>query len=150
MFFPSQRNLVIGTVALFACLTAGSLSAFSQDQVTVEQLIQRISTEHNRSDANLAHRLQNLQLTQRLSNEHRRALHAALPGPDSRNALLALADLSEVLDPPANEIPSDAPPTPEEQAQILARANSVSSPAARQLPDFDAAAITTRFRNLKY
>jgi hypothetical protein len=150
MFFSSQRRLEIVTVALFACLASGPASAFSQDQVNVEQLIQRVDAEHNRSDANLAHRLQNLQLTQRLSNEHRRAMHAALPGPESRNALLALADLSEVLDPPANEIPSGAPPTPEEQTQILAKATGSANPAARQLPDFDAAAITTRFRNFKY
>ena len=54
-------------IALFIGLAAAAISGFAQNRVTVDQLEQRLAAEHGRSDNDLAHRLQNLQLTQRLS-----------------------------------------------------------------------------------
>jgi hypothetical protein len=137
-------------IALFICLAVAAISGFAQSRVTVEQLEQRLAAEHGRSDKDLAHRLQNLQLTQRLGVARLEKLEAALPGPESRSALIAVADLSETLDLPASEIPPDPPPIPAEQQQILARAFAALDSSADQLPNIDATANITHFRNLKY
>lgn len=136
------------TIALLVCLV-GTLSALAQDRITVDELEQRLAAEH-RSDKELARRLENIELTQRLSTARLDKLEAALPGAGSRTALLALADLSEVLDLPPEEIPSDPPAAADEQQQMLARAYDASEPTQGQTPNFDATANITRFRNLKY
>jgi hypothetical protein len=136
-------------IVLLVSLVAAGLPGVAQDRVTVERLEHRITAEHDRSDKDMAHRLEDLQLTQRLSTARREKLLDALPGPESRSALIAVADLSEVLDLPPSEIPSDLPPTAAEQQQMLALASGASNPSAGQMPDFDTTANTTRFRNLK-
>jgi hypothetical protein len=141
--------LEMRTIVLFLGLAAAAVPTVTQERVTVEQLEQRVAAEHNRSDKDLAHRLQNLQLTQRLSTPRLQKLESALPGPESRTELRAVADLSVVLELPDGEIPSDPPPTATEQQQIIAHATEASRSPANPLPDFDATAKTTRFRNLK-
>ena len=138
------------TIALLACLAAAAVSGSALDRVTVDQLELRLAAAHDRSDQYLAHRLEDLQLTQRLSAARLEKLRAALPGPESRNALLSLADLSEVLELPSGELPPDPSPTSAEQAQMLARAYDASNSSADPLPDFDATANTTRFDNVKF
>jgi hypothetical protein len=138
-------------IALFICLAAAAISGFAQNRVTVDQLEQRLAAEHGRSDKDVVHRLQNLQLTQRLSTARLEKLKSALPGTESRNTLIAVADLSETLGLPPSEIPPDPPPTPAEQQQMLARAVAAAeTPATKSLPDFDATANITHFRNLRY
>jgi hypothetical protein len=138
-------------MVLLGCLAAAAVSGSALDRVTVDQLEQRVAAESGRNDTDLAHRLQKLELTQRLSTARLKKLQAALPGPESRDALMSMGDLSAVLDPPADEIPADAAPTLAEQQQILARAQQASNaPSADLMPDFDATVTLTRFRNLKY
>jgi len=139
------------TMVLFGCLAVSAVSGSALDRVTVNQLEQRVTANIRRGDKDLAHRLANLQLTQRLSSARLQDLEAGLPGPESRNALLAVADVSAVLDPPAGEIPADAAPTKAEQQQMLARAQVASDPSSvDRMPEFDATMNLTRFRNLKY
>ena len=147
MFVP--RGSEMRTIVLFALLVAAAPLP-AQDHLTVDQLEQRLAAEHNRSDRDIAQHLENLQLTQRISGDRLEKLEAALPGPDSRTQLLGIADLSQVLDLPPAEIPSDPPPTAAEQQEIVARAIRASRNTPGQLPDFDATATITRFRNLKY
>jgi hypothetical protein len=119
--------------------------------VTVAQLEHRVAADHGRSDRDLAGHLENLELTQRLSSARLQKLQAVLPGPESRDALMALEDLSAALAPPAGEIPADPAPTAAEQQQMLARAQDASnSSSADQMPGFDVTVNLTRFRNLKY
>jgi len=139
------------TMVLLGCLAAAAVSGSALDRVTVDQLEQRVAANGGRNDTDLAHRLQKLELTQRLSTARLKKLQAALPGPESRDALMSMGDLSAVLDPPADEIPAGAAPTLAEQQQILARAQQASNASSADLmPDFDATVTLTRFRNLKY
>jgi hypothetical protein len=138
-------------MVLLGCLAASAVSGLALNRVTVDQLEHRIATDGRRSDPDLAHRLQKLELTQRLNSERMKKLESALPGPESRDALMALADLSAVLDPPAREIPVDPVPTKAEQEQMLALAQQTSDPSSvDRMPEFDATMTLTRFRNLKY
>ncbi|HUX45158.1 MAG TPA: hypothetical protein VMV57_10445 [Terracidiphilus sp.] len=138
-------------IALAICLAAAAAPGFAQERVTVDGLAQHLAAEHGRSDKDLAHRLENLQLTQRLSSARLETLEAGLPGEESRSTLVAVADLAEVLELPPGEIPKAPPPTAGEQQQMLARADAApKNPAASAMPDFDCMADTTRFRSLKY
>jgi hypothetical protein len=139
------------TIVLFGCMAVSAVSGSALDRVTVDQLEQRVAANSGRNDTDLAHRLQKLELTQRLNSARLKKLEASIPGPESRDALMALADLSVVLDPPASETPTGAAPTAAEQQQILARAQEASKATSVELmPDFDATVNLTRFRNLKY
>jgi len=144
---PSIRYIVL----LLAVLSACKVQAATQDRVTVAQLEQRIAGYQGLSDRDVAHHLQNLELTQRLSASRLLKLETALPGRESRDQLLAVADLSEFLALPPAEIPLDPPPTLEDQEKILSRLLGVSfASAARSMPDFDTTAKITRFRNAKF
>lgn len=139
------------TMVLLGCLVASAVSGLALTSVTADQLEQRIAADHSRSDSDLAGRLRNLELTQRLSTPRLQKLQAAMPGQESRDALTAIADLSAVLDPPANEIPTDSAPSAAEQQRMLANAQEASDPSSvDRMPEFDATMILSRFRNLKY
>jgi hypothetical protein len=74
---------------------------------------------------------------------------ASLPGDQSRQALLALADASAFLQLPAAEIPATAPPDAYTQGLILSRAADSLVAAIHKLPDFFARQTTNRFHDLK-
>ena len=74
--------------------------AFASTRVTVDQLNRVIDSNHGKADGKIADKLFGLELTERLSAAKLAAFEAALPGPKSRQALVALADQSTFLDPP--------------------------------------------------
>jgi hypothetical protein len=89
--------------------------------VTVEQLEQALATNHGERDGKLARQISDMKLTQRLSDARLARLENELSGPQTRLALIALADESAFLDLPAAEIPSTAVPGAAGQAELLAR-----------------------------
>src|SRR5580658_7411895 len=92
---------------LFICI---ALPALAAKRISVEQLEQVLSAAHGRPDADIARQLSDLELTERFSSEKEAQWISALPGEDSRHALIALADASAFLDPPASEIPAQPAP----------------------------------------
>ena len=147
----SSRGPEMRSVVLLIFLSVVTIPGYGLKQVTVEELAQRLAAERGRSDKDLTHQLEDLQLTQRLSWARLEKLEAGLPGPESRSALLAVADLAEVLELPPEEIPKAPAPTAAEQQQMLARAYATpENSAANPMPDFDVTAETTRFRSLKH
>ena len=73
--------------------------AFASGRVTVDQLDRVVASNHGKPDGKIADKLFGLELTERLSAAKLAALEAALPGPNSRRALVALADQATFLDP---------------------------------------------------
>jgi hypothetical protein len=129
------------------------LSAFpavALEKVNVEGLQDRLSSWHKDPDNRLAKRLSNLSLTERLSTARLEQLSAKLPGDKSRAALLAVAEASAFLAPPAAEIAAD--PVPEEKVlgEILTRAVQFVGEATERLPNFVATRKTTRFQDTKH
>jgi hypothetical protein len=70
-------------------------------------------------DKDLAKQIYDMRLTERLSDEKRTTFLEELPGPKLQQALTAIADESEFLDPPAAEVPSLPAPTEAEQEAML-------------------------------
>jgi hypothetical protein len=106
------------------------------EHVTVEQLEHALSGAHGRSDAEMAQQLSNMELTERLNSAKLATFEATLEGKKAREALLALADQSVFLAPPAAEIPATAPPDMATQRMMFARTIAYVVKTIPTLPDF--------------
>ncbi|HEV2401565.1 MAG TPA: VWA domain-containing protein [Candidatus Sulfotelmatobacter sp.] len=146
-------KVLIRTPGLTARSNAGYYDqVYYQDQpdlgakrVTVEQFEQQLKKLHGKSDLEVAHGLSGLELTERLSDAKLSSEMAEFRGVKTREALIALADSSAFLSPPATEIPSIAPPTASEQRQMIALADTYLNEAIPRLPNFFATRTTVRF-----
>jgi VWFA-related protein len=124
-----------------------TVSAFAAKRVTVDQLNRVVASSHGKRDTKTAERLYGLELTERMSAAKLTALEAALPGPESRRALVALADLAAFLDPPPAEIPNQPAPSLEQQRDITARAVDYVKTTLHRLPNLFARRDTIRFED---
>src|SRR5580658_8831835 len=109
----AMRNLT-----LFLVLASTTVPAFAAKRVTTDQLEKIVAADHGKQDAKVAQQLANLELSERLSASKLTRWEAGLPGPESRQALVALADSSAFLNPPPSELPATAPPDVATQRQI--------------------------------
>lgn len=134
-------------LALLWLLAQVALPAFAAKRVTVDQLERLVASDHGKSDAKTAQRLYDLELTERLSTTKLATLEAALPGPESRRSLVALADQAVFLDPPPAEIPATATPDLEAQRQMMAQAVDYAANTIHQLPNLFATRDTIRFED---
>ena len=114
--------------------------------VTVEQLEQVLTTARDKPDGELARQLLALTLTQRLSSTKLLSCIAGLRRGKARQALVALADASAFLDPPAGEIPADAPPDHSAQQRITSLALEYLNKTLPNLPNFYATRTTVHYQ----
>jgi len=129
-------------------LAAGiAVPGFAATRVTVEQLEHVLAAAHGKPDLKVAKQLSDLELSERLSAAKLSRWEADSPGPESRQALVALADLSVFLDPPAAEIPATATPDMDTQRKIMAQAVNYAVRTISKLPDFFATRDTIHFEN---
>jgi VWFA-related protein len=124
-----------------------ALPAFAAKRVTTDQLEKIVAADHGKQDAKVAQQLANLELSERLSAAKLTRWEADLPGPESRQALVALADASAFLNPPTSELPTAASPDVAAQRQIVALAVDYASKTISKLPDFFATRDTIRFED---
>ncbi len=131
---------------LFAALLSGARGAPpATNGLTVSQLDQLLSGLQHGSDGSVARELAGLKLTERASAVQLAKWEAEMRGDRSRQALLALADASAFLPPPAAEMPTTAPPDGETQQEILSRTIDYVKQMMPKLPDFFATRTTTSF-----
>jgi VWFA-related protein len=121
--------------------------SFAAKRITVDELNQLIASNRAERDARIAQRLHNLELTERLTAKSLAGLEASLPGPESRRALVVLADLAEFQAPPPAEIPNRPAPSFEQQREITARAVDYVEKTLRRLPNLIANRDTIRFED---
>jgi VWFA-related protein len=124
-----------------------TVSAFASSRVTVDQLNHIVVSSQGKPDAKIADRLFGLELTERLSAAKLATLEAALPGSNSRRALVALADQSTFLDPPPAEIPNQPAPGLEQQRVMTAKAVDYVKTTLNLLPNLFARRDTIRFED---
>jgi VWFA-related protein len=132
---------------LLLILSQFSTLAFASNRVTVDQLTKFVVESQGSRDSKVAERVAVLELTERLSAVKLTALEASLPGPESRRALVALADQAEFLAPPPSEIPSQPAPNLEEQREITAKAIEYVKTTLHRLPNLIARRDTIRFED---
>ena len=115
--------------------------------VTVVQLEEAVREAQGQRDAEVARRLSGLELTERLSKARLASWEADLPGKKARKELLALADSSAFLEPPATEIPALAPPDLAAQERMLAQSAGYLEKTIPTFPIFSATEVMARFQN---
>jgi VWFA-related protein len=103
---------------------------------TVERLENAIRAARGASDREVARQLSRMELTERLNSMRLRALESALPGKKARQALIALADESVFLPPPAAEILPTAAPDRATQQRMISRAMAYVAQTIPRLPNF--------------
>ena len=124
-----------------------ALPACAAKRVTVEQLRQALVSARGKPDTKLSQMLSGMELTERLNSTTLSELERDLPGVESQRSLVALADLSAFLDPPALEIPAASIPDLAAQREIMARAVDYTTKTIRQLPNFFATRDTIHFED---
>jgi len=134
---------------LVVCLAVQAFAADSPPatRVSVEQLENLLSSVKARTDNDEARQISALELTERLSTARLQQLNALLPGEKSQQALLALADTSAFLAPPAADIPATAAPDVAGQKRMLALTLGYLGKTLPLLPDLFATRDTRRFEN---
>jgi len=134
--------MIVKILLLFA------LPALASKPITTGQLDQLLTSAHGKTDADVARQIADLRLTERLSFARLVEMQKPLPGDKSRQALLALADESAFLTPPAAEILPKAAPDRPEQRRILGLVVAYVSKTIPQLPNFLATRASTRFEDM--
>lgn len=125
--------------------SAGSTHAFVGKPVSVAQLKQIVTLDAKKRDSAAAKEFFRLRLTERLSTANLTLLKAALPGARARNALVALADASVFLDPPAAEISGAPRPDPTEEQRIGSLMVNYLAKTVPKLPNFYATRTTVHY-----
>jgi len=133
--------------AFFILLAGIALPAFATKRINVEQLEQVLAAAHGKPDAEVARQLSNIELTERFSSLKLSHWKSDLPGEKARQALVALADVSAFLDPPAAEIPATTAPDFAVQRQIMGLVVRYVGTTIPQLPNFLATRVTERFED---
>jgi hypothetical protein len=110
--------------------------AFPAKSAKLDKLDQLLMHAHGKSDRSVAKQLFNLQLTARVSPARYAHWEAELPGPKSRQALVALADASAFLPLPPDEIPAIPALGRAAQDSLLSRTRDYVANAIPKLPNF--------------
>jgi VWFA-related protein len=122
--------------------------SFAARRVSVHELEQILNTANAEQDGELAKQLAGLELSERLNSSQLSLWKNRLRGKKSIAALVALADESAFLDPPAAEIPSSEAPDLDTQRQIISRTVKYLNEVIPKLPDFFAIRTTTEYEQL--
>lgn len=133
--------------ALCLILLSPATPIFAAHPVTISQLEQRLAALRSKSDSEAALAIGELQLTERLNSARLKELEKDLPGEKSRQVLLAVADASGFLPPPADEIPDRPAPDVAEQKRIMGLVVDYVRNTIPQLPNFLATRVTERFED---
>lgn len=113
--------------------------------ISVAELGELLQTFHGVSDGDGARRLQALELTERLSAKQLGEWKERLHGSKTRAALVALADASSFLNPPAEKATLAAPSLNEQRTMMSKTVTYVSKVMVR-LPNFYAVRTIQRYR----
>jgi len=142
-----MRKLVVLFMVAVIALSAAAEKPGAVAKVSVQQLEQALAADRDKPDEEVAQQLLNMQLAERLSAAELAHMKAELPGNKAQEALVALADSSVFLDPPAAEIPEDAAPDAAAAHQMLAHIVDYVNTTVRQLPNFIATRDTVGYED---
>jgi hypothetical protein len=123
------------------------VTPWSNEQLSVEMIEHVLAVLHAESDRDLARELDGHHLTQRLTAARFERLNLKLPGKETRQALLAIADEAAFLDLPAADLLDLPVPGRAAQERMVSRATAFVATTISRMPDFIATRTTTRFQD---
>lgn len=137
----------LGWVVILAL--AAVMPAWCAKKVTVADLKSTLNTLHsqNKSDADVANALKQLELSEELTRATMNSLVADVPGPLSTEQIYVLEARSATLTPPSSDIPSLAAPDAAAQKAMLDKATDYVTKTYAQLPALAATKTTIRFQD---
>jgi VWFA-related protein len=112
---------------------------------TVEQLENAVRAARGVGDREMTEQLSRMQLTERLNSARLKALESVVRGKKARQTLIALADESVFLPPPAAETLADPAPDSKTQQEMIARAIAYVNQTIPRLPNFIAQRTTVEY-----
>jgi VWFA-related protein len=141
-----MRQSAAGGLAIATLLWTPVLAAGRA--VTVRELAEMLAAAQasRLSDEDIAREIAPVELTERLTETTLSSFSSA-QGNRTKIILRTLADESAVLDPPAAELTTEAPPSPSEQKAILARAANYAAAYKNSLPDITCTKTERRFND---
>jgi VWFA-related protein len=137
-----RRLILLGLMVVLV------LPAAAARRVTVVQLEQFLAedVDSHRTDADIAHRLADLELTERLTDATLGRFAKSLTlGPRTALVLQLLADQSAFFEPPARELPATENPDAASQQRMMDLARGYVVRIWPHLPDFFVTRTTVRF-----
>lgn len=156
MFYTLALGFVFSACVLNAPLAnparlpGGELGEASALQsVAVEDLQRILAEDKGKPDAEVARQLSGLELTERMSHARLELLAQNVPGTKSRWALVALADASVFLDPPAPDALSQSPPDLNQQGRMIDLTVEYLGKTLPTLPDFYATQTIVRYEDAR-
>lgn len=132
---------------LMALAAVLAIPCHAATRITVKELEQTLASceAAHQSDNSVARQLSAMELIERLSAARLERLKAGLPGVKAQTALLALADSSAFLDPPAAEVSIAPAPNSEALFRMMATVVNYVNTTLHQLPNFLATREITGF-----
>jgi len=143
----SASMILARTILASLLLAAAASPAFAAKSVTIAEFDQWLLAEHGKSDAKIAGQIPALELSERASAANLAHWQTESPGPHTRSALIAFADASQFLPPPATEIPQKPAPDLTAQQTMLSMAVQYVRNTLPKLPDFSAARETIHYED---
>lgn len=118
-------------------------------KITLAELQEMLATMHkqNKSDAETAAALVQVELTEQLDRATRNSLMNEVPGKLATEQLYVFEARSALLPPPPSGIPATPPLAPAAQQALLTKAASYASGTWAQLPSLTAIKTTLRFQD---
>jgi VWFA-related protein len=114
-------------------------------RVTADQLGHLLSAAHGEREGEVVRQLSQVEVSERISAIALASWAAELRGRTARQMLVAIADATEFLDPPASEILPAAPPDESAQRRIVSLAAGYLHSTMSKLPNYYARRIVARF-----
>lgn len=134
-----------------------ALASVAQQQVTVDQLVQFItsSIQMKMADKDVASTLASMRVSQKLDPRVIEDLQGKGAGPKTVAALNRLSEMSASLAPPPPKLIAPKPkpippPSYEEQQSVLEEARNYALTYSQQLPDFICLQVTRRYLDRHY
>jgi hypothetical protein len=134
---------------LVLVLALAATPAWCAKKVTVVELKGQLASMHkdNKSDADVANALKQLELSEQLTRDTMNSLIADVPGPLTTEQIYVLEARSALLSPPASDIPTAAAPDATAQKAMLDKTADYVSKNYGQLPALSATKTTIRFQD---
>ena len=120
--------------------------AGAAEKVTVEGLERLLRAPHEESDSAMAEKLSGVELTERMSWTKLSEWKARMPGAKSRAEMVAVADASAFLNPPAAKVPEAAAADMATQRLMISKTLDYLAKTIPRLPNFFATRSTVRYR----
>jgi len=138
-----KRFVCIVALVLFA------LPAWCAKKIGVAELTEMLKSMHDqqRSDADVAAALKQIQLSELLPRDTMNSYGAYSPGPLTNEQIYVLEARSAMLPPPAADLPTTGVPDAATQKAILDKAAEYAPKTWAQLPALTAARTTLRFQD---